>query len=177
MEQNELYHYGVKGMKWGHRKAPTYSDSYNDLRNKKAAYKSAKKDYNKSYNKAYNYSARHPVSQWGSGNNRVESDKRWDKAIDSAKNLNKAERQYKSAKQKNKQAIKNTYKDINKNTSFGKKLLYNEGTRKKAAKYVVNNGMSVAEATKKAQGQALRNTAIFLGAYGIAVAGSAMLKR
>lgn len=49
--------------------------------------------------------------------------------------------------------------------------MYNSATRKKAAKYVVDNNMSMKEARKKANKQALRNTAVFIGAYsGIKVA-------
>lgn len=41
---DELYHYGVKGMRWGHRKR-RYDDN---VYAKKAAYKQAKKDYKQS---------------------------------------------------------------------------------------------------------------------------------
>lgn len=51
----ELMHYGVKGMKWGVRRArpQTAVDSA------RANYKTAKKEYNKSFNKAYNLSLIH----------------------------------------------------------------------------------------------------------------------
>lgn len=32
MQQNELYHYGVKGMRWGHRKAQQYTARAKQLR-------------------------------------------------------------------------------------------------------------------------------------------------
>ena len=170
-----LCHYGVPGMKWGHRKAQSYSDSYNKVKNTKAAYKAAKKTYTKDYNKAYNYSARHPVSQWSSkSGNKAEADRRWDKAIDSAKKQDSAKRAYKNAKKANREAISKTQRERHKQASLGEKFMYNEATRRKAAKYVVNNNMSISEANKKAKGEAMRNTAILLGAYGIAVAGKAI---
>ena len=45
-------------------------------------------------------------------------------------------------------------------------MVYNDATRKKAAKYVVDKNMSVADATKKAKGDAWRNTAAMLAVYG-----------
>lgn len=44
--------------------------------------------------------------------------------------------------------------------------MYNNATRKLAAKYVVDKNMSVSDAKKKANKAAIRNAAIFLGAYG-----------
>ena len=80
--------------------------------------------------------------------------------------LNSAKSAYKSAKRERKNAIKDTYKGINKNTSFYGKVMFDDATRKRAAKYVVDNDMSVSEATAKAKGDAVRNTAILLAAYG-----------
>ena len=74
---------------------------------------------------------------------------------------------YQQKKQERKQKIKKVYNDMNKKASIGEKMLYNSATRKKAAKYVVNNNMSVSEAKKKAQGEALKNTAAFLAIYKI----------
>lgn len=54
---NELYHHGIKGMKWGRRRFQNSDGSLtaagrkrytDDVSEKKAAYKQAKKDYNKS---------------------------------------------------------------------------------------------------------------------------------
>lgn len=95
MQQNELMHHGVKGMKWGHRKK--YYES-NGVSEKRAAKKQAAKEYNKAYNSAYNYSSRHPIKQlYGKG--KAESDRRWDDAINKADAYNKAKSDYKNAKQ------------------------------------------------------------------------------
>lgn len=80
--------------------------------------------------------------------------------------LNSAKNAYKNAKRERKNAIKDTYKGINKNTSFSEKLMFNDATRRKAAQYVVDNDMSVDEAIKKSNSEAIRNTAMFIAAYG-----------
>ena len=50
--------------------------------------------------------------------------------------------------------------------------MFNNATRKKAAKYVVNNNMSMSEAKKKANKAAVRNTALMMAAYGAVTVGS-----
>ena len=76
---DELMHYGVLGMKWGHIKANP------QLSNAKKAYKQVKKEYSKAYNSAYGYSSRHPVGQFVSKKKKAESDKRWADAATAAK--------------------------------------------------------------------------------------------
>lgn len=92
MQQNELYHHGVKGMKWGVRKAVTTTSS---VRKKKEAMKTAKKDYNKAYNKAYNraFAAYSPFKK-----HRQANDERWEDAANKAEILRKAKSDYKNAK-------------------------------------------------------------------------------
>lgn len=162
---DELMHYGVKGMKWGVRRArpQTAVDSA------RANYKTAKKEYNKSFNKAYNraVAAYSPVKKHQQAN-----EKRWEDAANKAEKLKEAKTEYKKAKTERKAQIKSTYKDIKKSASLGEKIIYNSATRKKAAQYVVDNGMSLKEANAKAKTVAKRNTAAFLAAYGALTVGS-----
>lgn len=159
---DELCHYGVPGMKWGVRKKYPESEIASNYRNAKATRKSAKKAYNKSFNKAYNKA--HQVYSL-SKKKREANDKRWEDVYDKLDALDKAKADYNQAKTARKNAIKSTTRQINKNASLSNKLIYSDATRKKAAKYVVDNNMSVSEATKKAQGDAWRNTAAFVAGY------------
>lgn len=95
---SELYHHGVKGMRWGVRKK---TDS--NVASARAAYKTAKKEYNKSFNKAYNRSiaAYSPIKK-----HRQANDARWDDAFNKADALNKAQNAYKKAKVKAKAKAK-----------------------------------------------------------------------
>ena len=170
----ELQHYGVKGMKWGFRRSRELSAS--DVRGRynsaKTEYRNAKKAFNKSYNKAFNYSNMHPIGQFVSKKKKAESDRRWDDAVDKADKLNESKQTYKQVKDERKQQIKDTYKKIDKNTSFGERVVYNDATRKKAAKYVVDNNMTMKEANDRAKSDAKRNTAIILAAYGAVTVGT-----
>lgn len=144
----ELYHVGVKGMKWGVRKKSFVGDApknrgvtsgpfnpgapknrgattgpFNPGTPTKQNYKDAKKAYNKAYRKAHNYSGRHFISQWTSKGVKAESNKRWDDAMNKAKQLDTAQKQYKAEKkaqkalkklekQKYKETIKKYRKEI-----------------------------------------------------------------
>lgn len=170
---DELYHYGVKGMRWGHRKASTLGTS--DLYNRYQSAKSAKKAANKAYSKAFNKANNRAISAWSPiKKHRQANDERWADAVTKAKRANAADSAYKKVKNERKSAIKSTYQKLNKQASFKDKLIYNNATRKKAAKYVVDNGMSMADATKKANAVARRNTAAILGAYGAVAVGAAI---
>lgn len=165
---DELYHFGVKGMKWGHRKSLPTSSLLNQVDSAKTTYKNAKKAYNKSFNDAYKHRAE---AYSFSKERRKANDARWAKNYVDANKLDSAKADYKKAKLERKQKIKNTYKSLNKSASLGEKLTYNNATRKKAAKYVVDNGMTVEQAKSRANKDAIRNTGAILAAYGtVAVA-------
>lgn len=102
---DELYHHGVKGMKWGVRKSERKT---NELDSKRKAYKQAKKEYKKSFNKAYNRSA---AAYSPFKRHRQANDKRWEDAADKAKKAAEAKDAYKSAK-----------KDFKKNATIGQKI-------------------------------------------------------
>jgi len=100
----ELYHHGIKGMKWGVRRFQTkdggltpagrkrYAD---DVSEKKAAYKSANKEYKKAFNKASNraFAAYSPSKK-----HRQANDARWEDTVNKAEKANKAQAEYKQAK-------------------------------------------------------------------------------
>lgn len=165
---DELYHFGVKGMKWGHRKSLPTSSLRNQVDSAKTTYKNAKKAYNKSFNDAYKHRAE---AYSFSKERRKANDARWAKNYVDANKLDSAKADYKKRKIERKQKIKNTYKSLNKSASLGEKLTYNNATRKKAAKYVVDNGMTVEQAKSRANKDAIRNTEAILAVYGtVAVA-------
>lgn len=130
MNDNELMHYGIRGMKWGKRKArPT-----NDVQRTRAAYKKANKEYSKAYDSAYGYSSRHMVSQFVGKKAKAESDKRWDDAIGKAKAANFAKSAYKTAKANQKAANKSDARELYSKT---KRYEAKERTGKKVAKQLL----------------------------------------
>jgi hypothetical protein len=117
----ELYHYGVKGMKWGHRKAQPQSD----LQKARSNVKAANKAYNKSYNDAYRYSRRHAISQYTNKNRQKESDLRWDKAMSDARAVNTAKKEYKQIKSQKKAEFTSARQNVSKSRSTGAKIATN----------------------------------------------------
>lgn len=82
MYNEELYHYGVKGMRWGHRKKYYNSDgSLSQLGQARQNYKNAKKAYNKSFT------------------GRKKTDDAWNDVANKAEASRNARVEYKKAKQ------------------------------------------------------------------------------
>ena len=163
-----LQHHGVKGMKWGVRRRPELSDSRRNLNSLKSQRRSAKKKYNKDFNKMYRYANNHRLGMNFSKKQTKEYNKRANKAYNSARAFERANKKYKAAKKQRRSDINSTAKSIRKNSSIGSKLLFSKGTQKRAAKYVVDNNMSVHDAKRRANRDAAVNTALVLGAYGAA---------
>ena len=113
--ENELYHYGTKGMKWGVRKYQNADGSLTPAGEKrygndpvgraKLNVKSAKKEYNKSFNKAYNYSTTPRFTKKG----KAERDRRWEDTYDKLDKLDKAKADYKATKTKTNKAAVEKY--------------------------------------------------------------------
>lgn len=87
----ELQHHGVKGMKWGVRKA---RQEYKNLAKSKGEYRHAKKAYSRSFNYAYNKSQTLALSRAS----RAEQDAAWKDAERDAKRVKSAKEAYKAKK-------------------------------------------------------------------------------
>lgn len=154
---NELAHHGILGMKWGVRR---YQDTNGN-------YTSAGK---RRYLKDKTASNQRDIDSFKNFKNGVK-DKKGRQMLtkkdvkDSVAAL-EANKRKREAKLSRKYDMAKTQQDINRQTSLKDKLVYNNATRKKAAKYIVDNNMSFADATKKAKGDAWRNTAAMLAVYG-----------
>lgn len=160
---DELKHYGVVGMKWGHRKRQTFipdsrlSNTRNKYDSTKFNYKNAKQDYNKSFKKAYRYSQTHPVSQFY-GKNKTKTETNWNDASKKATTYDKAKSDYKAAKKDRNQQIKSAKANIKNNDL----RTITPGAKKLAAKFVVDQNMPVNKAVKTANKLAVQKAVSML---------------
>lgn len=151
MNNDELMHFGVKGMQWGKRKT-NYTDrmSLGAKYHNKAA-KRIQKDADDLLKNGYKNEA---------------------KAVQKVADIQRAKATTSQnkyiAKRERKQAINDAYKTIKKSQSLGSRMTYNDATYKKAAKNMVDKGMDQKKAISNAKMSAWRNS-------GMAVAGSLLI--
>ena len=173
-----LLHYGVKGMKWGVRKA---RQEYRKLDTLKGQYKHAKKAYDRSWNYAVNT----PGANSSNRVKRAQADARWDDAKRDAARVKQAKADYKEQK-----------KSVRKNAPIAAKLergakavgrgmaavgglyvadqLYFGGAGTRAAKAAASTG---AKAAKAAVSTALREIGDQMFDYSILDAAGNVIRR
>lgn len=194
---NELYHYGVKGMKWGQRKSRA------ELEKQAGTFRSSNGMKVAPSKNAYVRTMRRLAANRGVENlsratYRASIKKRHANTLTNQAEAVKGEQRIRKESQAlreynahikdlkrgtgnkylNKEVRKNkiddAYEKVQTASTRMDRLIYSDKTRKKAAKYVVDNNMSVADATKRAKGNALKKAAAFAAGYGALTVGTAI---
>lgn len=187
--EDYLMHYGIKGMKWGHRKSRTElereagtfraSNGMKVAPSKNAYVRTMRKvAANRGVEKLSNATYRAGVKKLHADTmtNRehaVKGEKQIRKESQALREYNAHIKDLKKGtgskhldKAVRKNKIDDAYEKVQTSSKRLDRAFFSDGTRKKAAKYIVDNNMSMKDANKKARKEAVRNTAIFLGAYG-----------
>ncbi len=166
-DANELYHYGVPGMRWGTRRS---RESYKTAKlNYKVKRAHASDDFDTFYKRASNI----PIGK-AAKIARTNAAKRYDKSFDAAQTakgkLKTARKAYKADKKTYKEKVN---KPNDKYTDKQRRLdraLFNSGTEKRVNQYL-NTGTTLKTARTKAYTEAGANTAaalmVMYGAYKI----------
>jgi hypothetical protein len=193
---DELYHYGVKGMRWGHRKSRAelekQAGTFRASNGMKVA--PSKNAYVRTMRKVV---ANRGVEKLSTASYRNLNKKNAD-TLTNRENAVKGERQIRKEAQAlreynahikdlkkgtgskhldkavRKNKIDDAYEKVQTASTRMDRFIYNDATRKKAAKYVVDNNMSVADASKKAKGDYWKKTAAYVAAYGAVSVGTAI---
>jgi len=137
--ENELMHYGVLGMHWGQKK------SQSQIRSEIKSVRKEKKEWDK-------------VAKTASTKRFLGNPSASDIAKNQSKHYDKKIRKLRIEEEYNKVDKKFTNKGV---------LKYNEATKVKAAKYIVDHNMPMDKAIKLAKASANRNGAALLGASGM----------
>ena len=177
---DELYHYGVLGMRWGHR--------HSEYRQSVIAAKQRYKNRNSAIQKRYDMAEANIESKYKRGQMLSKKDQARENHADTiarrdwarSKATYKADRRnakaaYKANVAKDRQQYKANYKKLKENDNAADKLIFSTATRKQAAKYMTFDKMSMSDARKKARTNAIKNSAI-IAAIGAAQIGSSYIR-
>ena len=142
MENDELMHYGVLGMKWGKRKA-TYTSLGNKYHSRAA--RNIQKDADNLRKHGYKNEA-----------------KAVQKVADKHRTKAQISQEKYQAKKDNKRDIEKAYNKIRYDESLKGRMRYDKATYRLAAKNMVNKGMDQKTAVSKAKASAWRNVELYV---------------
>lgn len=188
-DDDTLQHHGIKGQKWGVRRFQNTDGSltskgksrYGDTSDLYKAKKSARSEAIQSRRERMKarmefgralHDEPSKLKETRDFQNKmlVKKSDDWDKSIAKSKEKQQA---YKDAKKAYNDEYKKNLEETRSKATLKDKLLYNDATRNRAAKLMTKyKDMSYEKATKTAQKEANRNTAIVLGAYGAVAVGA-----